>query len=105
MPIKKPKDEIGSPLFIISRTTVTLAPTGKSLFQRAPKLINSALDTVDHVRSIEKGQRGSVYIGYNSSVILTAIVGLVAAGYGVGIAPDCAPPGWSHSVSFTHFER
>ena len=36
---------------------------------------------------------------------LPTCLGLIAAGYGVGLAPDCAAPGWSHSVHFAELEK
>ncbi len=77
--IQQLEHELGFPLFDRSRRRVELSSAGEVLLTHARKVLESVETAVREARRTHAGERGSVAVGYPSSLAYTGLVGLLRA--------------------------
>lgn len=71
--IRQLEEIIGHPLFFRSSRSVKLTPAGEVLLERARRTLSRLDEDVDAVRSVGRGEVGSLTVGFVSSAMLTPL--------------------------------
>ena len=71
--IRRLEEEIGYALFLRSSRSVQLTPAGAALLERARRTLARVGDDLEAVRSVARGEVGTLTIGFAGSAMLTAL--------------------------------
>ncbi|HEV7331961.1 MAG TPA: LysR substrate-binding domain-containing protein [Flavisolibacter sp.] len=74
--IKKLESMVGALLFDRSSRQIRLTPVGETLLPEAYKLLEQSIQLMDRLRSLSRGETGTLHIGFATSTIFS---GLTAA--------------------------
>lgn len=77
--IKQLEDELGVKLFYRTSRKVGLTEAGSVFFREATAIIEQSRSMVDTVRSIAKGESGTLTVGFNESAIDSILPGIIMA--------------------------
>jgi DNA-binding transcriptional LysR family regulator len=75
--IRRLEDEIGYPLFLRSSRSVKLTPAGEVLLERVRRTLSKVAEDLEAVRSIARGEVGSLEVGFVGSAMLTGLPGML----------------------------
>lgn len=71
--IRRLEEVIGHPLFVRSSRSVKLTPAGEVLLERARRTLGKVSEDLEAVRSVGRGEVGSLTVGFVGSAVLTAM--------------------------------
>jgi DNA-binding transcriptional LysR family regulator len=71
--IKQLEEELGVQLFERDKRHVALTPAGRAFYRRARVLLDSSCQAIQEARSINRGEVGSIAIGFISTAVLEII--------------------------------
>jgi len=75
--IRQLEDLVGCALLVRTSRSVQLTPAGAAFLDRARRTLRNVQDDVQEARSIARGARGVLRIGFAGSAILTVLPGLL----------------------------
>lgn len=75
--IRRLEEMLGYPLFTRTSRAVHLTSAGEVLLQRARRTLRSVREDLEEVRSVGRGEVGFLKVGFVSSIVLTALPGML----------------------------
>jgi DNA-binding transcriptional LysR family regulator len=74
--IRKLEELLGYPLFLRTSRSVKLTEAGEAFLQRARRTLRNVLRDLEEMRSIGRGDVGSLHIGFIGSAVLSTLPGI-----------------------------